>query len=49
MHIVLFVDDKNINLNEFVEEFLGNTLEGAVKSLSGINKDWKKIEIKITK
>lgn len=38
-----------IDLNEFVEKILGGTVAGAVTSLRGINKDWKKIEIKVTK
>ena len=41
MHVELLVDGKKISLNDFVEEFFGKTLDGAISSLSGINDDWK--------
>jgi hypothetical protein len=43
------VDGVEIDLNEFVEKILSGTVVGAVTSLRGIGKDWKKIEIKVTK
>jgi len=43
------VDGEAIDLNEFVERILGGTITGAVTSLRDIKKDWKKIEILITK
>ena len=49
MHVELFVDGKRIKLNDFVESFFGNTLDGAVHSLSGVNKHWKKMDIKVIK
>lgn len=49
MNVKLTVDGMEIDLNEFVEKILGGTVAGAVTSLRGINKDWKKIEIKVTK
>jgi len=45
----LLVDGEVIDLNEFVEKILGGTIVGAVTSLRDIKKDWKKIEILITK
>jgi len=45
----LFVDGKEIALNEFVVKILSGTIAGAVSSLRGIDKNWKTIEIKITK
>jgi len=45
----LLVDGKDIGLNEFVERILGGTIVGAVTSLRDIKKDWKKIEIRVTK
>lgn len=45
----LFVDGKEIPLNEFVEKILSGTIAGAVTSLRGIDKSWKTIEIKVTK
>jgi hypothetical protein len=43
------VDGEVIDLNEFVEKILGGTIAGAVTSLRDIKKDWKKIEIQVTK
>ena len=45
----LLVDGEEVDLNEFAEKILGGTIVGAVTSLRGIKKDWKKIEIKVTK
>ena len=49
MDVKLFVDGKEIALNEFVVKILGGSLEGAVTSLRGIKKDWKEIEVKLTR
>ncbi len=49
MDVKLLVDGEEIDLNEFVTKILGGTIVGAVTSLRGIKKDWKQIEIKITK
>jgi len=45
----LLVDGEEIDLNEFVEKILSGTIAGAVASLRDIKKDWKKIEIEVTK
>jgi hypothetical protein len=45
----LFVDGKEIELNEFVRKILSGTVAGAVTSLRGIKRDWKEIEIKVTR
>jgi hypothetical protein len=45
----LIVDGEEIDLNEFVVKILSGTIVGAVTSLRGIKKDWKEIEIKVTK
>jgi hypothetical protein len=45
----LLVDGEEIDLNEFVEKILGATIVGAVTSLRDVKKDWKKIEITVTK
>jgi hypothetical protein len=47
--VKLVVDNEIIDLSEFVEKILGGTIAGAVTSLRGIKKDWKEIEIKVTK
>jgi len=49
LDVKLFVDGKEINLNEFVVKILGGTIAGAVTSLRGIKEDWKQIEIKVKK
>lgn len=49
MNAKLMVDEKDIPLNEFVERILSGAIAGAVTSLRGIDKDWKKIVVEITK
>jgi hypothetical protein len=49
LDVKLFVDGEEIDLNEFVVKILGGTLTGAVNSLRGIKKDWKEIEVKVTR
>ena len=49
MHVELLIDGNKISLNDFVEEFFGKTLDGAVSSLSGVKDDWKEMKIMITK
>lgn len=49
MEAKLIVDGEEINLNEFVVKILSGTIAGAVTSLKGIKKDWKEIEIKVTR
>ena len=49
MDVKLFVDGKEIDLNEFVVKMLGGTVSGAVSSLKGIRKDWKKIEVSLAR
>jgi hypothetical protein len=45
----LIVDGEKIDLNEFVVKILSGTIAGAVTSLRDIKKDWKKIEIEVTR
>jgi len=45
----LLIDEVEINLNDFVEQFLSGTIVGAISSLRDINKDWKKLDLKITR
>ncbi len=49
MNVKLLVDGEEIDLNEFVVKILSGTIAGAVTSLRGIKKNWKEIEIKVTK
>jgi hypothetical protein len=46
--IKLLVDGEDIGLNEFVSKILTGTIVGAVTSLRGIKKNWKRIEIEVT-
>ncbi len=47
MIVKILVDGNKLKLNDFVELIFGNTINGAVSSLSGVNKDWKKLEIRV--
>ena len=47
LEVSLFIDGKMIELNEFSQEFLGGTLQGAISPLKGINRNWAELEIKI--
>lgn len=49
MDATLKIDGEEIDLNEFVNKILSGTIVGAVTSLRGINKNWKKVEIIVTK
>ncbi|MGD6933370.1 MAG: hypothetical protein ACQCN5_04100 [Candidatus Bathyarchaeia archaeon] len=49
LNCTLKIDGKEIPLNEFVEKILTKTIVGAISSLKGINEDWKKVELEITK
>jgi len=49
LDVKLLVDGEQIDLNEFVTKVLSGTVVGAVTSLRGIKKDWKKIEIELTR
>ncbi|MCS7097506.1 MAG: hypothetical protein NZ922_00765 [Candidatus Methanomethyliaceae archaeon] len=49
MKVKLIVDNEEIQLNEFVNNIIGEIIVGAVKTLKGVNKDWKAISIEIKK
>jgi hypothetical protein len=49
LDIKLLVDGKEIDLNEFVKKFLSGTILGGVTALREIKKDWKEIEIKVSR
>jgi hypothetical protein len=49
LEVKLSVDKEEIDLNEFVAKILSGTIAGAVTSLRGIKKDWKEIEVKVTR
>jgi len=41
------VDGKETKINEFVEDFFGKTLQGAVSTLKEVNRNWKELDIKL--
>ena len=47
LKVSLLIDGETVELNDFTNDFLGGMLQGAVSSLSGINSDWKELEIKV--
>jgi len=47
--VKLLVDGEQIDLNEFATKVFSGVIAGAVTSLRGIKKDWKKIEIEVTR
>jgi hypothetical protein len=49
MKVELNVDGKNIEINDFVQEFLGKTAAASAESLHGVDQTWKKIDIHIKK
>jgi hypothetical protein len=49
LDVKLLVDGEEIDLNEFVSKILSGVVVGAVTSLRGIKKEWKNIEIKVSK
>jgi|WetSurMetagenome_2_1015567.scaffolds.fasta_scaffold72644_3 hypothetical protein len=49
MTVELKVDEKDIALNAFTQEFMGNVAIAMAESLRGVNADWKEIKIKIVR
>jgi hypothetical protein len=47
MDTKLFVDGKEVVLNEFVRKILSGVVAGAVTSLSGIKEDWREIRLQV--
>ena len=45
----MFVDGKELPLNNFVQETIGNIMAGFSKSLKGIDVESELIEVKITR
>jgi hypothetical protein len=49
MKVALEVDGKQIDLNAFTQEIIGNVSAAMAGSLRGVEPDWKEIEIRIKK
>ena len=49
MNVKLFVDGKEILLNEFAKKIFSGMIAGAVMSLRGIKENWKELRVEITR
>jgi len=49
MIVNLKADGRDIPLNEFTQEIIGNVAVAMAQSLRGVSSDWKDIEIRITR
>ena len=47
LEVSLSIDGKTIELNEYIKDFFGGTIQGAISPLKGINSNWKQLEIKV--
>jgi len=47
MKVSLLIDGEDIQLNEFISEFLAGTLQGAISPVRNVKSDWKELELKI--
>ena len=48
MMVKLKADGRDIPLNEFTQEIIGNVTVAMAQSLRGVSPDWKGIEIQVT-
>lgn len=49
MDVKLYVDGKEVVLNEFVQKMLSGMVAGGVTSLRGIEENWKEIRVEVAK
>lgn len=49
MRVELKVDGKDIDLNAFTQEIIGNAASSMAETLHGVSPEWKTIEIRIAK
>lgn len=47
MEVVLKVDGKDIEMNDFVQKILGNTVRASTEILKGVDENWKSLEISL--
>lgn len=47
MEVVLTVDGKDIEMNDFVQKILGNLISASAESLHGVEEDWSKMEVSL--
>ncbi len=46
MSVTLLIDERELPLNEFIENFFQNTISGSLQSLKGVG-EWKEVKITI--
>jgi hypothetical protein len=49
LNINLTIDEKEVELNEFVAKILSGTIIGAISSLRDVEDDWTEMTLKILK
>ncbi len=45
MEVEIRIDGQVLELNEFVQQILGNAIAGAVSALKGARKDWDTLNV----
>lgn len=49
MKVILHVDGQKVELNQFANKIFSGIIDGAVKSLRGVDEDWREVRIQVTK
>ncbi|OUJ18329.1 hypothetical protein AMET1_1241 [Methanonatronarchaeum thermophilum] len=49
MQVELVIDGKKLPINGFVQRMIGNSMEGMIEALHGVDEDWDGVEIKIVR
>jgi len=47
MDVKLYIDGKEIELNQFTKKIFSGIIAGAVTSLRGVKEDWREIQITV--
>ena len=47
MRVELLIDGEEVPINGFVQRMIGNSSEGMIESLHGVDEDWEEAEIKV--
>ncbi len=47
--IVLEIDGKEIQMNDFVKKILCGMVKGSIETLRGVGDDWKKVNIRMSR
>ncbi|WP_347985125.1 hypothetical protein [Methanonatronarchaeum sp. AMET-Sl] len=49
MRVELFIDGEKVPINGFVQRMIGNSMEGMIEALHGVDEDWDGAEIKVVR